>query len=260
MQSDKNREKREGVVNQYGNDSSILRLKQVNKSFNGDQVLDNVSLDLKHRDLLGLIGPSGGGKSVLLKLIAGVYPPDKGMVDFDSGMNVSTSFMFQEGALFDSLNVLDNVAFSLLGSSTSVSNLPRRRKLEVWTQVLATLSKVGLREAVFKYPAELSGGMRKRVSLARAIADIPMLLLLDEPTSGLDPIASNVILDLIKNIHDKEGLSTIIVSHDLRRLIPLCDQLVFLGKEGISFRGTLEELRSCKNQEILHFIRCRYEL
>lgn len=221
------------------------------------EVLSNLSLRLEDNRIIGLIGPSGGGKSVLLKLIAGIYPPTSGSIAKKGG---DTSLMFQEGALFDSLNVFDNVAFPLVNGRVPTTLLPRRKQEEVGQNVKAILSRVGLVWAAHKATNELSGGMKRRVSLARALVTSPDVALLDDPTAGLDPVASSVIMDLIVEMQRESQATTVIASHDLRRLLPLVDEIVALFRGKIVFQGSLEELRRFDDEEVKHFVSCRYDL
>src|SRR5207244_3998957 len=145
--------------------------------------------------------------------------------------------MFQEGALFDSLNVLDNVAFPLVNGRVPTTILPKKVQEEVREKVMKILARVGLSRAVHKMPGQLSGGMRRRVALARALVSKPTLVLLDDPTSGLDPVASSIIMDLIVELHREYQPTTLMVSHDLRRLLPVVDRIVALFNGKICFSG-----------------------
>ena len=255
----------------------MLKVIEVRRSFGDKEVLRGSSFELKPACIAGLIGPSGGGKSVLLKIIAGVGRRDGGTVLFNGRelgraageendwiscetRACSVSLMFQEGALFDSLTVLDNVAFPLVQGAVPTVILPRAKREEVHAKVETVLARVGLTRAALKFPAQLSGGMRRRVSLARALVSRPELVLLDDPTSGLDPVASSVIMDLISELHREYLPTTIMVSHDLRRLLPVVDTILCLFDGRIVFSGTLHELRECDNPSIHHFVKCRFDL
>jgi phospholipid/cholesterol/gamma-HCH transport system ATP-binding protein len=168
--------------------------------------------------------------------------------------------MFQEGALFDSLTVLDNVAFPLVGGRVPIMTLRRKHRREVTDRVMAVLSEVGLARAALKYPSQLSGGMRRRASLARALVCSPRVMLLDDPTSGLDPVASSIIMDLITSIHRSLGSLTIIASHDLRRLLPVVDEVICLFDGAVRFKGTLSDLRCANDDRVKTFARCRFDL
>lgn len=168
--------------------------------------------------------------------------------------------MFQEGALFDSLTVLDNVAFPLVDGFVPVSSLARSQRQSVTEKVEQILLRVGLEHAAHKMPAQLSGGMRRRVSLARALVDCPKLVLLDDPTCGLDPVASSVIMELIVQLHEELGATMLLVSHDLRRLLPIVSQLLVLQDGTIQFNGPPSELVEKASEPIKRFIACRYDL
>lgn len=240
-----------------------LELNNVSVSFNSVRALDGVSLQVKPRRIVGLIGPTGAGKSVLLKTIAGLLPIETGSiagVPSSGGGEETCSLMFQEGALFDSLTVFDNISFPLVGGNVPVSRLPKEEASYVNGQVVTILRRVGLDWAANKMPNELSGGMRRRVSLARALVTAPRLGLLDDPTSGLDPIASGIILDLITELRDELGSTMFIVSHDLRRLLPRCCEIIALFGGKVRYQGSLEQLKGCGDSEVRHFISCRYDL
>ncbi len=238
----------------------MLQIEQVRRSFGAHEVLRDVTFRIPERKLTGLIGPSGGGKSVLMKIIGGVLKADAGNVRNHATGPMDISLMFQEGALFDSLNVLDNVAFPLVHGKVPSRNLPRKIKEEVYGQVGEILARVGLSNAAHKMPAQLSGGMRRRLSLARALVTRPRLLLLDDPTAGLDPVASSVIMDFIVELHREYMPTAIMVSHDLRRLIPVVDSILALFDGGIRFHGDLAALKQCNCTELRHFVSCRYDL
>jgi phospholipid/cholesterol/gamma-HCH transport system ATP-binding protein len=244
--------------------NASISVRDVWKSFEGkgafegeeSAVLRGVSFELDKEGLAGLIGPSGGGKSVLLKIIAGIAEPDRGRVE----KSVETvSFMFQEGALFDSLNVFDNVAFPLVNGTVPTELLPEARQLEAHAKVDAILDRVGLLWASHKMPGELSGGMRRRVSLARALVLEPDLALLDDPTSGLDPVASSVIMELIVELQRERRTAMLIVSQDLRRLLPAVDRIFALFDGTIAFEGSLAELVMLDNATVRHFVECRFD-
>ncbi|MCB0330043.1 MAG: ATP-binding cassette domain-containing protein [Bdellovibrionales bacterium] len=243
-----------------GSKDIVLTAKGVHQSFNGADVLCGVDLTLHDKEIVGLIGPSGSGKSVLLKTLSRVIPPTSGEISTFLSDGEEVSFMFQEGALFDSVSVLDNVAFPLVGGRVPCSSLSFRVRKTVCKKVGAILDKVGLSSHSHKFPAQLSGGMRRRVSLARALVNEPEIALLDDPTSGLDPVASSVIMKLIEELHSTFNTSMILVSHDLRRLIPVCSRIIALFDGKVVFDGTVEELRSTAPDYVQQFVRCRYDL
>jgi phospholipid/cholesterol/gamma-HCH transport system ATP-binding protein len=231
-------------------------------SFN--EVLKGVTFELAPGSITGLIGPSGVGKSVLLKIMAGVLTPDSGEVRVSptttSGEHAEeVSLMFQEGALFDSLSVFDNIAFPLVQGRVPSMTLGPSELAEVHQRVSAILARVGLTQASQKFPAQLSGGMRRRVSLARALVCRPKILLLDDPTSGLDPIASGVIMNLICELHREYKPTTVMVSQDLRRLMPAVERVIALFDGRVVFSGTLAELIANADESVRHFVSCRFD-
>jgi len=227
------------------------------KKFNGRDVFKNLSINFEKGKLYGLIGPSGAGKSVLLKTLAGIFPPDEGSIDFDQN---NLSLMFQEGALFDSMNVLDNTAFPLVNGRVPVANLPNSEKVEVVNKVSQILDRVGLTEATNKMPSQISGGMRKRASLARALVSKPEVVFLDDPTSGLDPVSSNIIMQLIKDLHSEYNPTMVLVSHDLRRLLPVVNSIYGLFQGELIFQGNLDELKKIPGGKLREFVSCRFDL
>lgn len=237
----------------------MLVIEGIEHSFGGKQVLAGVSVEIPDGALCGLIGPSGGGKSVLLKILGGVLEPERGSVRYPFGSDGRVSLMFQEGALFDSLTVFDNVAFPLVQGRVPTFILPRQAQEEAHERVDAILDRVGLARAAYKLPGQLSGGMRKRVSLARALVARPDLALLDDPTSGLDPVASSVIMNLITDLHATFNPTMVIVSHDLRRLLPVVTHVVALFEGRVVFSGPAAELAESSYQDMLHFVACRYD-
>ena len=239
----------------------MLRVNDLYRSFGDRPVLQGVSFALRPESINGLNGPSGGGKSVLLKIIANTCKCEYGSVLFDKGCSLAdVGLMFQEGALFDSMSVYDNVAFPLVGGKVPTNSLPEEVRAEVCTKVAEILSRVGLLKAAYKMPGQLSGGMRRRVSLARALVGRPRILLLDDPTSGLDPVASSVIMDLIVELHREYKPTTVLVSHDLRRLLPAVERILCLFDGTIAFDGSLSELAQSAPAFVRSFVSCRYEL
>jgi len=243
----------------------MLRVDNISKSFGAKEVLAGASFELKPGSIAGLIGPSGGGKSVLMKIIGGVSRHFGGHLTYVDELASDQEpgrigLMFQEGALFDSLNVLDNVAFPLVSGRAPTALLPRQMRMDVFGRVSSILSQMGLSQAISKMPAQLSGGMRRRVSLARALVSKPGLVLLDDPTAGLDPVASSVIMNLILDFHRAYRPIMLIVSHDLRRLLPVVDTILALYDGKIKFNGTLDDLRCDECQFLRKFISCRFDL
>lgn len=239
----------------------MIKVTSISRSFGDKEVLSDVSFSLKPASINGLIGPSGGGKSILFKIIANTCRADRGWVTFPQGTShLDVGLMFQEGALFDSLSVYDNIAFPLVGGKVPTTGLPRELRQEVCDKVSDILARVGLTRAAYKMPGQLSGGMRRRVSLARALVARPKILLLDDPTSGLDPVASSVIMDLIAELHNDYKPTTFLVSHDLRRLLPVVERVLALFEGTIVFDGTLTDLANSAPAFVRSFVSCRYEL
>ncbi len=279
--------------------SLMLRVDNISRSFGSRTVLHHVSLELPEGSLSGLIGPGGAGKSVLLKVMGGVFRPHSGRifvsgvetsagpVDVDGGIRThrlgknsneqgsgflaavggtetphsrkDLALMFQEGALFDSLTVYDNVAFPLVGGQVPSAHLPHEVAVSVHERVSAMLERVGLTAAAYKVPGQLSGGMRKRVSLARALVARPPYVMLDDPTAGLDPVASSVIMNLIVEMHREYKPTMLIVSQDLRRLLPVVEKIFALFDGTVTFQGTLQELLATTDQHLKKFISCRFD-
>lgn len=238
----------------------MLGIDSVYKNFDDLELLKGVSFNLKPGSITGLIGPGGCGKSTLLKILAGLQKPDSGLIIDSLNIRQKMGLMFQEGALFDSISVLDNVAFPLTQGRVPCETLEQSEALRVSELAASILSRVGLRKALHKLPAQLSGGMRRRVSLARALVSKPKLLLLDDPTFGLDPVASSVIISLIKELHQEYLPTTLIVSQDLRRLLPMVDTIVALFDGKVRFIGSLDNLRDFDSPNIKKFVSCRFDL
>ena len=240
-----------------------IRMKDVCKSFGRKKVLDGVTLDVKKGESLVIIGGSGTGKSVTIKCIQGLLTPESGSIEIDGReivglgekemekINAQTGMLFQGAALFDSLNIWENVAFGLIqGKKMS------RRDAKVIA--LEKLRQVGLGEDVAElYPDELSGGMKKRVGLARAIATAPELIFFDEPTTGLDPIMSDVINDLIRDCVKRLGATSVTITHDMSSVRKIADKVAMLYKGKIIWYGDVADIDSCGNPYVEQFINGR---
>jgi phospholipid/cholesterol/gamma-HCH transport system ATP-binding protein len=226
----------------------IIRVRDVSVRFGATTILDGLSLDVKRGEILGFVGPSGAGKSVLTRTIIGLVPKVGGSIEV-FGVDLETAnvtarraverrwgVLFQQGALFSSLNVRQNIQF------------PMREYLDVSQALLdeitiAKLGMVGLRpEVADRYPSELSGGMIKRVALARALALDPELVFLDEPTSGLDPIGAGDFDDLVRTLQRTLGLTVFMVTHDLDSLHTACDRIAVLGNGKIIAAGSMADM------------------
>lgn len=243
----------------------LIELKGVTKAFGGNTVLDAVDLTIYRGEALAVIGPSGTGKSTILRIIAGLLAPDAGEVYVqgqrrrglieDSEDPIGIGMVFQQAALFDSLTVRENVGFLLYERS----HLPRRKILELVDQRLEMVGLTGIGD---RYPAELSGGMRKRVSFARAIMsnpenprDTPEVLLYDEPTAGLDPIASTVIEDLVRQLQCNEwGCGTyVMVTHQESTIRRTADRIIMLYKGKVHWEGSVHEIDTTDNPLVRQF-------
>ncbi len=237
-----------------------VEIRNLRKAFGNQKVLNGISFSVNRGQTMAVLGRSGTGKSVLLKLLVGLQAPDSGSVRIDGNeingpdtprlneIRKQMGFLFQQAALYDSLTVEQNVAFPLLhGAKMSESDSkPKVREL---------LSSVGLNEADFdKMPAEISGGMQKRVGLARALALDPEILLLDEPTAGLDPISAAEIGDLIVDLKKKRGITGIVVTHDIRGAKVFSDVMVLLNGGDLIAQGTFDELKNSKDEFAARFL------
>jgi len=245
---------------------AIIRVREVSVRFGTRMVLDELGLDVDRGEILGFVGPSGAGKSVLLRTIIGLVPKVAGRVevmgtDMDGADAVSRrsvekrwGVLFQHGALFSSLTVRQNIQFPL----REYLNVSDRLLDEI---TMAKLAMVGLKpEAADRYPSELSGGMIKRVALARALALDPEIVFLDEPTSGLDPIGAGAFDELVRTLQRTLGLTVFMVTHDLDSLATACDRIAVLGDGKVIAHGTLAEMRASRHpwmQSYFHGTRAR---
>jgi phospholipid/cholesterol/gamma-HCH transport system ATP-binding protein len=238
---------------------SMLSLRKVVKAFDGQVVLNNLNLEIATGKITSIIGPSGEGKSVLLKHMIGLLKPDSGEVVADgemiSAMRGSSlnqirekfGMLFQNAALFDSMTVFENVAFPL-------EEKTRLSPAEIRERVHEALSHVGLQGTDRKYPDMLSGGMKKRVGLARALLLSPKIILFDEPTTGLDPIICRAIHQLIKETHRKFGYTAVIVSHEIPEIFEISDRVAMLYKGQIIEHGTSRDIQLSSNPVVRQFI------
>ncbi|PJF11116.1 ABC transporter ATP-binding protein [Pseudorhodobacter sp. MZDSW-24AT] len=239
----------------------MITLENVTKSFGSNAVLRGVNLTIPTAKSMVIIGGSGTGKSVLLKSVLGLVTPDGGTITLD-GQDVRKAerdaflarfgMLFQGGALFDSLRVWENVAFRLMRGAS------RRPKDEARAIAVEKLRRVGLGPQVADlYPAELSGGMQKRVGLARAIAAEPEIIFFDEPTTGLDPIMSGVINDLIREIVVEMGATAMTITHDMSSVRAIADEVAMLHEGTIKWTGPVAALDSCPDPYVQQFIHGR---
>ena len=238
----------------------MISVKKLYKSFSGKEVLKGVDLDILEGETLAIIGRSGSGKSVLMKHIIGLLQPDSGSITVD-GVDINKvsyadlrsirqhfGVLFQGGALFDSMNSFENVAFPLR-TFTSMS------ETEVQKVVLECLGMVELPEVGAKMPSELSGGMQKRVALARAVALKPRYILYDEPTSGLDPETSNTIDELIQNLADQLNVTSIVVTHDMHSVLNIADKAAFVHEGRMHWTGSIADLHASTDPVLRSFVK-----
>lgn len=240
---------------------NIIELKNCFKQFGENKILTGANLEIEKNKSTVIIGGSGCGKSVSLKLILGLLEPDQGSVFFDGKditkvnekernlINTKIGMLFQNAALFDSMSIIDNIAFPLINGPIKYT------KKEAEIRAMECIEMVGLNSSVYeKFPSELSGGMKKRVGLARAIAPKPEIILFDEPTTGLDPITSvridNVINDCVKGL----GATAISITHDMASMRRIADNIAFLYEGEYIWFGTLKEMENSDNPYIKQFI------
>jgi len=239
----------------------VLAVENLHKSFGVQKVLNGISLAVKRGETIAVLGRSGTGKSVLLRLIIGLEKPDSGLVrihgqdiaglplDQLGEIRKKMGFLFQHAALYDSLTVEQNVAFPLL------HHKKRMPKSERGDRVRQLLAEVGMEDALAKMPADISGGMQKRVGLARALALEPDILLLDEPTAGLDPISSAEIDDLVLKLQQEHHMASIVVTHDLHSAKSIADRLALLDGGNVVIEGSFEDLQKSDIEFVREFLR-----
>jgi phospholipid/cholesterol/gamma-HCH transport system ATP-binding protein len=238
----------------------VLVLRDVNKSFGAQHILDGISLTVVRGETLTVLGRSGTGKSVLLKLIIGLENMDTGSIciqgqeiaglaiDEMNRLRIKMGFLFQNAALYDSLTVEQNVAFPLERHTKMLASERSARVKEL-------LSSVGMEHDLKKMPSDISGGMQKRVGLARALALQPEILLLDEPTAGLDPITSGEIDDLVLKLQKEHALTSIVVTHDLQSAKNIADRVALLDKGKVVMEGSFKKLAESNDDFVREFFK-----
>ncbi len=245
----------------------MIQLQGVKKRFGAQVVLDGVDFDVREGETVALLGPSGTGKSVLLKTIIGLIKPDAGRVIVDdkdvaspnrdqlADLRKTIGYVFQNGALFDSMNVYENVRLGIVDEDKFSDEAYSRKR------VADCIRLVNLKpEAVMpKYPAELSGGMRKRVGIARAIAGSPKYLLYDEPTSGLDPVNADIIDSLVQRLDQELGVTSVTVTHDVRGAFRVANRLALLKDGKVVMQGTPQEFLESDNADVRAFLERDFE-
>jgi phospholipid/cholesterol/gamma-HCH transport system ATP-binding protein len=237
----------------------MIKLTDVHKSFGAQKVLNGLNLEIPEGKVTAIIGPSGEGKSVLLKHIIGLLQPDSGQIEVDGesilGLRRSQlnrirekfGMLFQNAALFDSMSVFENVAFPLQEKTKFTRDEIRRR-------VVSALEDVGLKNVENKFPDELSGGMKKRVGLARAVVLDPKIILFDEPTTGLDPVIKRAIHHLIRETHTKFGFTAVVVSHEIPEIFDIAQNVAMLYQGEILQHGTPDEIQASTHPVVKQFI------
>jgi phospholipid/cholesterol/gamma-HCH transport system ATP-binding protein len=238
----------------------LIELRDVTKRFGSRTVLDRVNLTIFEGDITTIIGKSGGGKSVLLKHIIGLLRPDDGEILINGrplkdmtrkerkSFKQQVSYMFQNNALFDSLTVFENIALPLREKTRLDEDTIRSR-------VLAQIDQMELSEVTYRYPSQISGGMQKRVALARALVTEPKIILFDEPTTGLDPLRKNAVLGLIAYYQKKIGFTAVLVSHDIPDIFFISNRVAIIDSCRIPFQGAPIELEQSENQVVQEFIK-----
>ena len=243
------------------NNKIIIEVKNLTKGFNDTMVLNNINFKLFEGESLAIIGASGSGKSVLLKNIIGLLTPDKGSIKINGleMVNLKRSakekvlldlgITFQHGALFDSLQNWENIVFK-------IRNKEKLSDKDGKKLALSIIERLGLNSEILTlYPSEISGGMQKRVAIARAICGDPKVLLFDEPTSGLDPVTGGLIDKLIKTAVKTVGGSAITITHDMASVCRIADKVILIDKQTISWSGTPKEMLKSNNPKIKDFIK-----
>jgi phospholipid/cholesterol/gamma-HCH transport system ATP-binding protein len=251
---------KQGAAEEDGS-APVVSVEDLHKSFGSQKVLNGIGLSVKRSETLAVLGRSGTGKSVLLRLVIGLEKPDSGSVrihgqdiaglalDQMGEIRKKIGFLFQHAALYDSLTVEQNVAFPLQHHKKEMS------KSERGDRVRALLAEVGMEGDLEKMPSDISGGMQKRVGLARALALEPDILLLDEPTAGLDPISSAEIDDLVLKLQEEHHMASIVVTHDLHSAKTIADRLALINEGDVVIQGNFEELQKSDIEFVKEFLK-----
>lgn len=237
----------------------MIKIDNLHVVLAGKKILDDVSITIPKSEITVILGKSGSGKSVLIKTINGLIKSNSGTIqidDFDVNnlnredlreLRKNIGFLFQGGALFDSLNVYQNVALPLFEHT-------RFNEKEIKTKVIDKLQLVGLEGILDKFPSELSGGMQKRVALARSIILEPDYIFYDEPTTGLDPFTSTEIIKLMLKLKEKLGITTVVITHDKECIHSMGDNIVLINDKKVHFKGTRSEFMSSNDKIVRYFI------
>ena len=238
----------------------VIQLEKVGIGFNGENLLHDVNLTIAEAETLVLIGPSGQGKTVLLKLMAGLLEPDQGQVSIN-GQNLAelkgkqrekilqqTGMLFQKNALFDSLTVGDNIAFPLR-ETTDLSDSEINGRIDEFLQA------VGIAHAKALYPDEISGGMQKRLGIARALALQPKIVFYDDPTAGLDPITSRKIIELIRRLKEEDESTVVAITNDMNRAYQMADRIAMVIDGELILTGDVKQTQNCADPRVQQFIK-----
>jgi len=240
-------------------DIPLVQVKSLSKSFGKQVVLKEISLEVGQGETLSVLGRSGTGKSVLLKLIIGLHKPDSGSIRVNgeevtrlglkelNEVRKKVGFLFQQAALYDSLSIEENVGFPLRRHSNMSDGESRKRVREL-------LASVGMEKDAHKLPGELSGGMQKRVGLARALALEPDILLFDEPTAGLDPITAAEIDDLILRLQKEKRMTSVVVTHDIHSARAVSDRVALMRDGQVLIEGTFADLQKSRDPFVMQFL------
>ncbi len=240
-------------------DEAFVRFQDVHKAFGPKRVLEGITFDIRRGETMVVLGGSGSGKSVLIRHIIGLHRPDRGHVIVDGEdivgydedelipVRKKVAMLFQGGALFDSMNVLENIAYGLR-EHTDLEDAAIR---EIVRAKLALVELEGVEELM---PSELSGGMKKRVALARSIAMDPRCILYDEPTTGLDPVTARTINELLRNLQARLQVTSVVVTHDIESAFFVGDRIGFLYEGTMGFVGTVEEAKASREPRLRHFL------
>ena len=248
-------------MNKNVNDQIVIEVNDLKKSFQGNVVLENINFKLFEGESLAIIGASGSGKSVLLKNIIGLLKPDSGSIKINNknivnlprlqkeNLLLELGITFQHGALFDSLKNWENIVFK-------VKNRQKLSNKDAEILAVSIIKKLGLEPKILNlYPSEISGGMQKRIAIARAICGNPKILLFDEPTSGLDPVTGSLIDELIITAVKTVGGSAITITHDMASVCRIADKVILIDNQTISWSGTPREMLNSTNSKIKEFIK-----
>jgi phospholipid/cholesterol/gamma-HCH transport system ATP-binding protein len=240
-------------------EEAFVRFEDVHKSFGPNPVLRGITLDIRRGETMVVLGGSGSGKSVLIRHIIGLHRPDQGRIFVDGEeiesydeerlipVRKKVAMLFQSSALFDSMDVFENVAYGL----REHTDLPEER---IHAIVETKLALVGLEGVEHLMPAELSGGMKKRVALARSISMDPQCILYDEPTTGLDPVTATTINNLIRDLQSRLEVTSVVVTHDIASAFYVGDRIGYLFEGQMDFVGTVEEARDSQQPRLRHFL------